>query len=255
MLEVIDLSVKYGDLVIVDKASFSLEENQWLMIVGPNGAGKSTLINAISQGVPYTGTVLFDGLNLSKIKPVELAKRMGVLMQNNQVGYSFTVREVVKLGRYAYSTGVFGTLSDEDEEKINAALEMTGMSSMMEQPVMTLSGGELQRAFLAQLLAQNPRLLILDEPSNHLDLIYQKQVFELINEWVKEPGRAVISVVHDLSHAKAYGTHALLMDHGRQITMGETNAALTNEALNRAYNMDVNNWMLSMLSQWRENSQ
>jgi iron complex transport system ATP-binding protein len=250
MLEVKDLSVQYGDMLIVDSVSFSLEENQWLMIVGPNGAGKSTLINAISQGIDYKGTVLFDGQDVSGIRPAELAKRMGVLMQNNHVGYSFTVAEVVKLGRYAYSTGVFGGLSNEDEERIEHALEMTGMVPMREQPVMTLSGGELQRAFLAQLLAQNPRLLILDEPSNHLDLLYQKQVFELISHWVKAPGRAVISVVHDLSHAKAYGTHALLLNHGKNVASGETKTALSNEALGEAYNMDVSSWMLSMLSQW-----
>lgn len=250
MLEVKDLTVKYGSLVIVDRVSFKLEENQWLMIVGPNGAGKSTLIGAISQSIDYSGGVFFEGGDASGIKPRELARRMGVLMQNNQVGYSFTVSEVVKLGRYAYSGGVFSGLSDEDEERIAAALEMTGMTSMREQSVMTLSGGELQRAFLAQLLAQNPRILILDEPSNHLDLVYQKQVFGLINEWVKEPGRAVISVVHDLSHAKAYGTHALLLSRGKQLSGGETEAALTDEALNEAYQMDVKDWMQSMLSQW-----
>ena len=101
------------------------------------------------------------------------------------------------------------------------ALELTGMARFVDQNVLTLSGGELQRTFLAQLFAQNPSVLLLDEPTNHLDLVYQKQVFELIAEWVKTPGRSVVSVVHDLSLARAYGTHGLLLDGGQVAAIGD----------------------------------
>ncbi len=252
LLELDDLTVKYGDLTIVDGVSFTLAPRQWLMIVGPNGAGKSTIVSAVSGGAPFTGSALFDGRDIRSYKPQELAKKLGVLSQNHSVGYSFTVGEVVKLGRYAYSKGIFGTTSDEDARMVDAALEETGMTALRDQSVLTLSGGELQRTFLAQLLAQDPELLILDEPTNHLDLIYQKQVFSLIRQWIDRTGRSVVSVVHDLSLAKAFGTHALLLDHGKTVAQGRAADVLTSENLDGIYGMDVRGWMEQMLGQWRE---
>ena len=217
MLEARDLTVRYGERAVVDGVSFTLEEGRWLMLIGPNGAGKSTIVNAVAQSAPYTGEVFFRGENVRRYRPTELARNIGILSQNHSVGYSFTVEEVVRLGRYSYAPGIFSRHSDADEESVERALELTGLTPLMEQSVLTLSGGELQRTFLAQLLAQNPKLLILDEPTNHLDLVYQKQVFALISEWLREPGRAVISVVHDLSLARAYGTDALLLSGGRPV--------------------------------------
>ena len=125
------------------------------------------------------------------------------------------------------------------------------MTELRRSSVLTLSGGELQRTFLAQVFAQNPQVLILDEPANHLDLVYQKHIFSLIAEWLKEPGRAVLSVVHDLSLARRYGTHAVLMNHGKCVTQGEINDVLTPENLRSVYDMDVYGWMHEMLEQWK----
>ena len=121
---------------------------------------------------------------------------------------------------------------------------------MAQRSALTLSGGELQRAFLAQVFAQDPKLLLLDEPTNHLDLVYQKQVFALIQDWLKKGHRAVVSVVHDLSLAKAYGSHALLLDRGRVLAFGTVKEVLTRENLARVYKMDVYEWMQRMLEQW-----
>lgn len=252
MLEVKNLGVRYGSLTIVEDVSFSIAPGEWLMIVGPNGAGKSTLLNAISQAVPYAGEVRFEGRDVSKMKPVERARAMGMLAQSHAVGYSFTVGEIVRLGRYAYAPGVFSRRDGTDEAHVREALEKTGMAPLVNQAANTLSGGELQRAFLAQLFAQDPRLLMLDEPSNHLDLVYQKQVFGLIGTWVRETGRAVVSVVHDLSLARAYGTRALLLERGRIASLDETKRALSRENLERVYHMDVHAWMRGLLSGWEE---
>jgi len=116
--------------------------------------------------------------------------------------------------------------------------------------VLTLSGGELQRTFLAQLFAQNPAVLILDEPTNHLDLVYQKQIFVLISEWLKSPGRAVVSVVHDLSLALKYGTSAMILDRGTVASAGKPREVMSRENLKRVYGMDVHEWMRDMLAQW-----
>lgn len=250
MLQVNDLSVCYGSRTVVDKVSFSVEEGQWLMIVGPNGAGKSTILNALTMGVPYTGMVNLLGSDLRTLKPVQRARIMGTLAQNHFVGYEFTVEEVVQLGRYAHSRGLLSGGDDADDLAVQEALRETGMSKLRHQSVLTLSGGELQRTFLAQALAQNPRILLLDEPTNHLDLKYQKQVFELVSQWVKMPGRAVISVVHDLSLAKAFGTHALLLNRGKAVAVGSAQAVLQQRYLDCAYEMDVSAWMSSMLRQW-----
>lgn len=251
MLKVENLSVAYGDLTILNGVSFDLAPGEWLMIVGPNGAGKSTLINAITGGVPAKGSVFFEGRDARTMKAHELARGIGVLAQNHFVGYAFSVEEVVRLGRYAYAPTIFSRHSGE-EQAVRAALEQTGLYELRHQSVLTLSGGELQRTFLAQTFCQDPRLLLLDEPTNHLDLVYQKQVFELIQKWLKQEDRAVISVVHDLSLARAYGTRALLLDHGRVMADGPMEKVFSNEVLNRVYGMDVRAWMTRMLAQWKE---
>lgn len=250
MLQVHNLTVSYGSHTVVDHLSFQVVEGQWLMIVGPNGAGKSTILNAITQGVNYTGTVLLNGTDVKKQKASSRAREIGVLAQNHHVGYEFTVEEIVRLGRYAHSSGLLSGRQNADEAAVQRALELTGMAPQQQQSVLTLSGGELQRTFLAQVFAQGPRLLLLDEPTNHLDLVYQKQVFALISEWLKTPGRAVVSVVHDLSLARAFGTNALLMHKGRAVAQGTVKDVMSSGQLDRVYGMDVRDWMRTMLSQW-----
>ena len=250
MLKINNLTVQYGERIIVDSASFSVNESEWTMLIGPNGAGKSTIVSAISQGVPYTGSVVYCGEDVACMKPTEIARRIGVLAQNNHVAYSFSVDEIVRLGRYCYSPGVFGTMNDSDLEQIQTALDMTGMTALRNQSALTLSGGELQRVFLAQIFAQDPCLLILDEPINHLDLAYQKQIFDLIRNWIKKPGRAVLSVVHDLNFARAYGTHAVLLNRGQIVSCGIIDEVITKENLEDVYDVDVYAWMRTMLSQW-----
>lgn len=252
MLNVENMTVRYGENTIVKAISFDVLEGQWLMLVGPNGAGKSTIVNAIAQGVPYSGNVTFGGKDVRRMKPSKFAKNCGILTQTHNVNYSFTVEEIIRLGRYSYSGGLFAKSSSNDDKAVEDAARLTGMLSLMQQSVLTLSGGELQRTFLAQLFAQNPRLLILDEPSNHLDLVYQRQIFELTREWLAHSGRAVISVVHDLSLAKKYGTHALLLHNGRIEAFDTADKVLTRANLNTVYSMDVYAWMQSQLTIWKD---
>lgn len=251
MLKAEHVTVCCDGQVIVDDLSFALEAGQWLMLVGPNGAGKSTLIRAIAQGVPYTGSITLDGRNIRAYKPAQLAQRIGVLTQQHSVGYAYSVEEVVSLGRYAHAAGFLSGGDAEGKARVEEALEMTGLAHLRHASVLTLSGGELQRTFLAQVFAQNPQILILDEPANHLDLVYQKHIFSLIGEWLKTPGRAVMSVVHDLSLARRYGTHAVLMDHGQRVAQGTIPETLTKKNLQAVYGMDVFGWMREMYAQWQ----
>ncbi|QTE69234.1 ABC transporter ATP-binding protein [Clostridiales bacterium] len=246
------ITVRYGDSAVVDDLSFRLDEGQWLMLAGPNGAGKSTLIETIAQGTPYTGSIRWENEDIRSMKAARLAQRIGVLSQKNNVSYAYTVEEVVGLGRYAYKGGLFSGRDDAGEAQVEKALEMTGLTELRHASMLTLSGGETQRVFLAQVFAQNPQVLILDEPANHLDLKYQQHIFSLIREWLKEPGRAVLSVVHDLSLARRYGTHAILMDHGKSIAHGEIREVMAPDTLQQVYGMNVYEWMREMLSQWQE---
>lgn len=251
MLKGNHITVRYGEHTVVDDLSFTLKEGQWLMLAGPNGAGKSTLIETISQGVPYAGSIELERKDIRRCRPAQLARKIGVLSQKNSVGYGYTVEEVVGLGRYAYTSGFLGGHDDEGKAQVERALALTGLTELRKASVLTLSGGELQRTFLAQVFAQDPQILILDEPANHLDLVYQKHIFSLIADWLKEPGRAVMSVVHDLSLAKRYGTHAVLMNHGKCIAQGAVRDVLTPENLRSVYDMDVYAWMRDMLEQWQ----
>ena len=252
MLELTDVTVKYGSFCAAHHISFSLSPGQWLMLAGPNGAGKSTLIEAISGGVPYSGRILLDGTDVRRFTPARLAREIGVLSQKNTVGYAYTVEEVVSLGRYAHRHGFLNNKSGDDEELIDRALRLTGLTQLKKADVLTLSGGEMQRVFLAQVFAQDPRILILDEPTNHLDLKYQQQIFGLIREWLGRPGRAVLSIVHDLSLIRRYGTHAVLLNEGHCMASGTVQSVMTPDNLNSIYGMDVGKWMRESLSLWLE---
>ena len=250
MLNVKDLTVSIGKKTIVQGISFDAREGRWLMLMGPNGAGKSTIVRAIAQTLPYTGAVTHNGTDVKSLSPLQAARRIGVLSQMNSVTYDFTVEEVVNLGRYAHTKGAWSARTDEDEQMVEQALILTGMKELRRRAVTTLSGGELQRTFLAQVIAQDPSVLILDEPANHLDLLYQRQVFELIRQWLEQKGRAVISVVHDLTVAKYYGTDGLLLSEGRTAAYGAMEEVLSSDRLNKVYNMDVKKHMAALLKQW-----
>lgn len=250
MIEIRDVVKTFDGFRALDGVTMTVPRGAVYGLVGPNGAGKSTLIEAIAQGVPYTGRISLEGRDIRALKGAERARSVGFLAQKNAVSYAYSVEEVVSLGRYAHASGFLSARDDEGEACVERALEWTGLTALRRASVLTLSGGELQRTFLAQVFAQNPKLLILDEPANHLDLIYQKHIFSLIEAWLKQPGRAVISVVHDLSLAKKYGTHAVLMDCGRCAAQGKTAEVMTRERLEAVYGMDVYGWMRDLLGQW-----
>lgn len=250
LLSVRNVSVSIRNKEIIKDISLDLEAGQWLMIVGPNGAGKTTLINAISQAVPYSGEVSVKGKDAKSYNSIQFAREIGVLSQQHFPGYDFTVNDVIRLGCYSHGSGLFRKGSPQSDELFRNAVEITGMEEFLDRSVLTLSGGELQRTFLAQLFAQDPGILLLDEPTNHLDLIYQKDTFELISDWLEQESRAVISVVHDLSLAKMYGSSALLLADGKVCAYGPSYDVLSPDVLNDIYSIDVRKWMQDLYGQW-----
>ena len=252
MLQVERLSVRYGNHTVVDDVSFEVRPGEWWVIAGPNGAGKTSLISAVTCCTAFTGSVLVEGKDVSGYKAGELARRIGVLSQTSPAMYDFTVGEVVEMGRYAHRAGFLRSRDPEGPEKIREALSLTEMESLRDRSMLSVSGGESQRAFLAQVLAQDPKLLILDEPANHLDLPFQRRFLDMVRQWLAGPGRAVITVLHDLTLAKRYATHALLMCEGRAAACGPAADVLTPEKLSRVYRMDVYAWMRESLALWQD---
>ena len=250
MLEIEHLSVRYGAKTAVDDVSFRVEAGEWWTLAGPNGAGKSSLAEALTRGVRYSGRVVLDGVEEREYKQGEYSRKVGILSQMNNIIYDYTAYEVAEMGRYAHREGFLRGRDPEGAEKVERAIELTGISDLRDRSMLTLSGGETQRVFLAQVLAQDPELLILDEPANHLDLPFQKSFFDMVREWLKEPGKAVITVMHDLTLAKRYGTHALLMSEGKAAACGLSAEVLTAENLRRVYGMDVAGWMRESLEVW-----
>ncbi len=235
---------------VLSNVNMEAVQGQWLMLLGPNGAGKSTLIKALSRTIAYEGTIKINDRDIKTIPPRKLARVVGVLQQSNPVNYAFTVEEIVRLGRYAHSNGIFSKPLAEDEDMVNQALEWTGLNDLRSRSILSLSGGEKQRAFLAQVFAQNPSILLLDEPSSSLDLKHQQRLFELVQKWLSMPDRCVISAVHDLSLAKKYGSHALLLSKGEAVAGGRIQDVFSDANLSRVYSMDVRGWMKDMLAQW-----
>ena len=209
------------------------------MLLGPNGAGKSTTVYALAKTLPYAGHIELFGKNIQDYKNTDYAQKIGFLSQKNLVAFDFSVEEIVAMGRYSHRQGYFSNLTKEDKDKINEALEATGLTSLRGRSVQELSGGEVQRTFLAQVFAQDPDVLVLDEPTNNLDLVYQEQIFNLLQKWIDQKQGTIISVVHDLALAKYYGTSAVLLDEGSMASFGKVNEVLTDENLNKVYGMDV----------------
>lgn len=253
LLDVRDLSVRFGTLEIVRQATFSVEKGQWLMLAGPNGAGKSTLLSAIAQLLPYEGQMRAGGVLARSLTSAARARFMGLLRQDNTLGYAFTVEEIVRLGAYARQESWLD--ADIEETPVADALRQVGLYDQRGQSALTLSGGELQRAFIAQLLVQDPPLMLLDEPTSHLDLKFQADTLDLLGTWLKQGDRAIISVMHDLSLAARYGTHALLLNRGETVAVGAVGDVLSDPNLNRVYGMNVREFMTGLFGQWRDDNE
>jgi iron complex transport system ATP-binding protein len=250
LMQIKNLTVDIAGLRLLDNLSFTLWENDCLVIIGPNGAGKSTLLTALSQGMAYSGEVLIGGQNIRKLSSLQRARSIGLFAQRQEVNYGFTVEEIVRLGRYAYAAGIFAAKDPQGDSLIEEGLRLTGLLAKRHQSVLTLSGGELQRVFLAQLFAQDPQILMLDEPTNHLDIKYQKQLQGILKEWSQQKNRAIIAVIHDLSLARLYGSKLLLLSQGQLVAYGEPDAVLSKTNLFGVYDMDVHAWMAGLARPW-----
>ncbi|MCY7829609.1 ATP-binding cassette domain-containing protein [Bacillus spizizenii] len=234
------LSGGYGDSRLINNVSLTVEKGEFLGILGPNGSGKTTLLRLLTGTLPAKeGSVYLAGKPLADYKPKELARIMAVLPQKTDQAFTFTVKETVAFGRYPFQTGLFRQQTEKDEAIVQEAMEQTGVSAFAEKSIRDLSGGEQQRVYLAQALAQQPRILFLDEPTNFLDLAYQKELLDLIKRLTRENGLAAVSVFHDLNTASLYCDELLFMKNGTAGPKQKPEYAVSEHHIKAVYDTDI----------------
>lgn len=251
MLQIEHLSCGYGEKPIVRDVSFHVKEGERLCILGPNGCGKTTLLKGIMGILPAQGTVTVGGETLAGMPARQKAQKIALMSQLSSVYFAYTVFETVMLGRYAHQkrSALFGE-SEKDRQIVRESLEKTGMLEYKDRLITELSGGQLQRVFLAQIFAQDPQVILLDEPTNHLDLRYQVELAETLKEWVGKEKRCVVGVLHDINLAFSFADKVLLMDHG-MVKAFEKTQVLDLSLLDQIYQMNVQGYMRESLTRWK----
>ncbi|MCL2720789.1 MAG: ABC transporter ATP-binding protein [Treponema sp.] len=251
MLNIKDLFAGYNGADVICNINFDVKNGESLCILGPNGCGKSTLLKAIARIIEYRGIVSMNGEDTSGIPRKEFAKKIALLSQSAQVFFPYTVLETVSMGRYAYSQGFLKSNSAEDFSIINDIVKKLDIWDIKDRMIDELSGGTLQRVFLARTLAQTPDLILLDEPANHLDLKHQIELLKFLRTWVKENNKMLISVFHDLNLARQFGDTAIVMNDGTIAANANINEVLNSNVLSDVYGIDIRKFMLESLEKWK----
>lgn len=239
VLAVENLSAGYGQPAF-EQVSFRVEPGEFVGLLGPNGTGKSTLLKAISGSIrPLAGSVELFGKPFERYRPQELARRMAMLPQQPPSDHEFSVLEVVRFGRHPYQQAFGWGHAERDRQVIADAMRALGVEAWQDRRMGTLSGGEQQRVRLAQALAQEPELLLLDEPTAWADLSYQLELMRQVSDLARARRLAVVAVLHDLNQAAQFCSRLLLLHHGRLEKDGSPGEVLTEEAIARAFGVPV----------------
>ena len=238
MLKIQNLSVHYGSRQILRAISLDVQSGEILALIGPNGAGKSTLIRAASGVIPYTGHIRTNGDDFASLNPMQRAKYLATVPQAVSLPPAFTVWETVLLGRTPY-LGFLGQPSQHDEEIARQSLARVSALPFIDRRVGELSGGEQQRILLARALCQSTPILLLDEPTAHLDLQYQVGLLELVSELAHKDNLAVLIALHDLNLAAHYADRIALMVAGNIKAIGKPTEVLQPELIAEAYCLPV----------------
>lgn len=219
--------------------AFTIEQGEFLSILGPNGSGKTTLLRVVDRiFLPHAGTIRIFGRDYRTLTRKEIARRIGVVPQEHPIIFPYTVREVVRMGRTPHVRGL-GFENKRDDDVVNNAMELTDITHLAEKPITQLSGGERQRAFIARALAQEPDILLLDEPNTHLDITHQLDVLHLTRSLSKQRGLTVLAVFHDLNLAALFSTRILLLANGNAVALGSPHEVLTQNSISTVFRTKV----------------
>lgn len=227
---------KYDNKVVVDSVSFSIPKGKVTSFIGPNGAGKSTVMGIISRLVASdAGLIEFAGKPMGEWKSKDLARHLAILTQSNNIQMKLTVEELVAFGRFPHSEGRLGK---EDKEIINKSIEYMELGEYKDRYIDELSGGQRQRAYIAMVIAQDTEFILLDEPTNNLDIYHAANLMKIIRRLSDELGKTVVTVLHEINYAAFYSDYICAFKDGKVAKFGTVEEVITKECLSEIYNVD-----------------
>ncbi len=231
-----EITKRYDGKAVVDDVSFEIPKGKVLSLIGPNGAGKSTVMGMLSRLIARdSGLVDFEGTDIAKWKSRELSKRLAILTQSNNVQMKLTVRELVAFGRFPYSGG---RLTKEDNAIIDRAIAYMELGDFEGQFIDELSGGQRQRAYIAMVIAQDTEYVLLDEPTNNLDIYHATNLMRIVRRLCDELGKTVILVLHEINYAAFYSDYICAFVDGKVAKFGTVQEVITKENLSDIYKVD-----------------
>ncbi|MFC4077653.1 ABC transporter ATP-binding protein [Salinithrix halophila] len=233
-----NLTLAYGSSPVIEELDLIIPKGQITVLVGSNGCGKSTLLRSLARLLkPQSGSVLLNGQDITSQSTRKTARELAILPQGPVAPEGLTVMQLAKQGRYPHQNWL-SQWSSEDEEMVEWALEVTGMSSLKYRPVDSLSGGQRQRAWIAMTLAQGTDILLLDEPTTYLDLTHQIDVLDLLYDLNAEEGRTIIMVLHDLNLACRYAHHIVAISGGKIFAQGRPEEIISEELVRNVFRLN-----------------
>lgn len=235
-MNVVDLIKNYGDKTVVKEVSFEVPKGKVLSLIGPNGAGKSTVMGMISRLIAKdAGVIHFEGEDLSRWKSKELARHLAILTQHNHVQMKLTIRELVAFGRFPYSGS---RLSEEDQAMVDKAISYMELEDFEDRYLDELSGGQRQRAYIAMVIAQDTEYVLLDEPTNNLDIYHSSNLMRMARRLCDELGKTVILVLHEINYAAFYSDYICAFKDGKIAKFGPVEEVINKETLSEIYKVD-----------------
>lgn len=245
ILKINNISFSYDKKNILEDISFSVDEGEIFCIVGPNGCGKSTLLDCIiGVNKINSGSIILQNLDINKYKYSEIAKYISYVPQSHVKSFPYSVKDIVLMGR-THSFGFASKPTVEDKEEVINALKKVGIEELKDRAYTSLSGGELQLVMISRALYQNSKIIVMDEPTAHLDFFYENKVLKIISNLVKEDNISVIMATHFLNHPFYFENEKIkttvgIMNDKRMLFKGRASETMTKEKLNQVYNLNVN---------------
>lgn len=239
ILEVKNLSAGYENGYVIQDISFSLKKGEFISILGKNGSGKSTLIKAI-QGLlkNVSGTTSVNGKDIFSLNPRQVAKKIAYVPQIFSSSFEFSVTETVLMGRYAHQ-GRLGGSSTDDARIIDEVMALTNIAHLKKKKVAHLSGGERQRVFIARAFAQDTPLLFLDEPSSHLDINYQIEIYRILKRLQEEKGKSIFTTEHNINLAIPFSQKIMFLKDGKVQAFGPPEMLITKKNIKEVFEAEV----------------
>ncbi|WP_319757548.1 ATP-binding cassette domain-containing protein [uncultured Sphaerochaeta sp.] len=236
MIDISNARKQYGNHEVVKSVSVKIEPNTLTTLIGSNGAGKSTLLSMVGRLLDGQGEFYLEGTAIASYMGAELAKRLSILRQTNHFSVRLRVRELVAFGRYPYSKT---RLTEEDQRKVDQALAYMDMTALQNNYIDEISGGERQRAYIAMVIAQDTKYILLDEPLNNLDMVHSIHIMKLLRRLVDDYQRTVVLVLHDINFAACYSDAIIAMRDGSLYKHGKTKEIITSEHLYKIYGIHI----------------